>query len=361
MNANDLIFTDLSRWIQNINYSRQLKQNFDAYLAKNPADDTYHVWDIAVTGEDLWVHAFSSPANTPLAGVTRYVNNFNLEAKKSDASSSNIIPEILRKRPQWIWLSQSTNKSADRLTPYLSRGVKDGDGLLRENWMQFSHLVCEYGDDFCGNAYVLNDDEIIDGFRLVVIEINPKSGLNHNDVRKLWIALGKPYLEYSKDGHGWTILGLVDRQLPSINCYGVKIFTGDDFVELSGLGAEGSLIDISKEVLSFHAYRLPFSSHKKTIFNPRPNTPREIARLKEMLNFISADCSYDIYMRVIWGILSTGWPEAEKIALNWSLTAIHRFEQKTFNDLVKCYDPDRPGAPTMGTIFHLARAGGWRG
>ena len=90
-----------------------------------------------------------------------------------------------------------------------------------------------------------------------------------------------------------------------------------------------------------------------------PETPREIATLASMLKHINADCDYAIYRSVVWGLLSTGWSCAEQIALNWSLEARHRFEQHTFNALIYSYNFSR--SPTMGTIYHLARAGGWNG
>ena len=362
MFGDDLIFDDCTRWLSNLQDSSKAKENFNNVIASSASNHWLkYFWDIPISGDDFMVQDFHSPDNGPLAGLVRFRNWFQFDSEPLPGAAFDNIPEVLRKRQQWIWLAPSGNNNAGRHIPHLCRGVKESDGLQPKNWMRFSPIDWNCGKDPCANGYVLNDDAIVDDLRLVAIEISPKSGLNNNGLRKLWIALGKPYLEYSKDCHGWTILGLVNQQLPMINCDGVKIFTGGDFVELSGLGAEGKLIDITKEVLSLHAYRFPSTTHKKTIFNPRPNTPREIARLLEMLKFISADCSYDTYMRVIWGILSTGWPEAEQIALDWSLTVKNRFEQKTFNDLVRCYDPDRSGATTMGTIYHLARAGGWCG
>jgi len=361
MFGDDLIFDDFPRWSSNLKQSIEANKRFQTFSASLAANHWHrYFWDIAESGEDFSATPFESPDKGPLAGLVRYRNWYQFDTEPLPGAAFENIPEILRSRQQWIWQSPSQDKRPNRHSPYLCRGVKDVEGLLSKNWIRFSPVGWHCGDDPCGNAYVLNDDVIVDDLRLVAIEISPESGLINNDVRKLWIALGKPYLEYSKDCHGWTILGLVNQQLPSISCDGVKIFTGV-FVELSGLGAEGSLIDITKEVLSLHAYRFPATTYKKTIFNPRPNTPREIARLKDMLNFISADCHYETYMRVVWGVLSTGWPEAEQIALDWSLTANHRFEQKKFNDLVRCYDPDRSGSTTMGTIYHLARVGGWHG
>lgn len=88
-----------------------------------------------------------------------------------------------------------------------------------------------------------------------------------------------------------------------------------------------------------------------------PETPRAIARLDEMLRYISADCNYETYRSVVWGILSTGWQCAEQKALDWSVTAPHRFEPGTLNALIDSYNYSK--SPTLGTIHHLACAGGW--
>ena len=91
------------------------------------------------------------------------------------------------------------------------------------------------------------------------------------------------------------------------------------------------------------------------------DTPRQRARLAEMLSYISADCSYELYRDMVWAILSLGWHDGEEIAQEWCQTAPHRFEEPSFYGVANSYDPDRAPAPTRGTIIHFARAGGWNG
>lgn len=90
-------------------------------------------------------------------------------------------------------------------------------------------------------------------------------------------------------------------------------------------------------------------------------TPRAVATLKDLLNYIDADCDYETYRSVIWAICSTGWKCAEQISLDWSLTAEDRFEQSTFDALINSYDSDHPDAVTYGTLVYLARQGGYGG
>lgn len=92
-----------------------------------------------------------------------------------------------------------------------------------------------------------------------------------------------------------------------------------------------------------------------------PETPRAVCRLQQALSFVSADCSYDQWLIVLWSILSTRWNCAQEIAYEWSVSAPHRFDEDEF--LFKCdeFDPDHPRQLSLGTVFYLAKAGGWHG
>ena len=91
------------------------------------------------------------------------------------------------------------------------------------------------------------------------------------------------------------------------------------------------------------------------------DTPRQRARVADMLSHISADCGYELYRDMVWAILSLGWHDGEDIAEAWCLTASEEFEEDDFWNVVNSYDPNRYPAPTIGTIIFHARAGGWNG
>ena len=93
----------------------------------------------------------------------------------------------------------------------------------------------------------------------------------------------------------------------------------------------------------------------------RPETPRQIAILKDALGFISADCDYETWRNIVWAILSTGWLCAEDLALGWSKTAPERFDFDAFWVLANSYIPELPNQITVGTLWHHARLGGWNG
>ena len=78
-----------------------------------------------------------------------------------------------------------------------------------------------------------------------------------------------------------------------------------------------------------------------------------------MLNYITADCSYERYRDIVWAILSLGWSDGEKIAEQWCQTAPECFEEGSFWTVVNSYDETR--TPTIGTIHYHAKLGGWHG
>jgi len=92
-----------------------------------------------------------------------------------------------------------------------------------------------------------------------------------------------------------------------------------------------------------------------------PETAAEAARLLDRLSYISADCDYETYRNVVWAILGTGWSCAEDLARKWCESEPDRFEENDFLNVVQSFDPTRDPRPTMGTLFYLARKGGWNG
>jgi putative DNA primase/helicase len=93
----------------------------------------------------------------------------------------------------------------------------------------------------------------------------------------------------------------------------------------------------------------------------RPESPRQVAIIKDALSFISADCSYEIWRNIVWALLSTRWTCAEALAMKWSQSAPHRYTDTGFWGLVNSYMPQRGNPISVGTIYHFARLGGWGG
>ena len=93
----------------------------------------------------------------------------------------------------------------------------------------------------------------------------------------------------------------------------------------------------------------------------KPETPKNIANIKAMLGYISADCDYFNYRDIVWSIQSTGWKSAIQLAEDWCKSAPHRFDQDDFNNVVNSYKGGLANPITLGTVVYHARQGGWRG
>jgi hypothetical protein len=91
---------------------------------------------------------------------------------------------------------------------------------------------------------------------------------------------------------------------------------------------------------------------------PRPDTPREIANVQQLLMQVSADCCRDMWRDVVWAVLSTGWPCAVDLAKAWSESVPDRYEDDAFWKVVETFDPSHPSMPTLGTLYFHARQGG---
>ena len=97
----------------------------------------------------------------------------------------------------------------------------------------------------------------------------------------------------------------------------------------------------------------PFMASLKAV----DDTPRQRAVLAQATSHITADCDYDRYRDIVWAHLSLGWSDAESLAKQWCETAPDRFDDANFNQVVASYDVSR--SPTIRTIMHYARLGGW--
>lgn len=100
------------------------------------------------------------------------------------------------------------------------------------------------------------------------------------------------------------------------------------------------------------------SRSEPLLVSPPPQTPRIVSQVKHALSQIPADCSYEIWRNVIWGLLSTGWSCSVELAMTWSKSTPALFNEVVFNTVVDNYDPTRNDSPTLGTIYYLAKKGG---
>ena len=92
-------------------------------------------------------------------------------------------------------------------------------------------------------------------------------------------------------------------------------------------------------------------------------TPNEIANVEYLLSLIDADCLGDVYRNIIFSILSLGWGDLGiDIARKWSKTALPRWDEDYFFDLVIRYDRNhktpyknhKNDVVTIGTLISKA-------
>jgi len=126
----------------------------------------------------------------------------------------------------------------------------------------------------------------------------------------------------------------------------------------TGSGDPLKIPEIPQNVLNIWQELIkPKRKQKILKFDPysRPETPRQIAIVRDLLSYIDADCDYETWRNCIWAILSTGWERAVDLALAWSESAPDRFEPEAFWNVVKSYEPDRTDPITLGTLYFHAR------
>ena len=359
LNSNSSEYNHFFEEIISNGFRRERIKYFQEIIpSQSQSSEVLYFYDLEDKGGDFHITEFNVVKNTPLSGIARFYDWYKEDIHAAKDNWENI-PEILRTKNQWVWLEIDTEKIKSKPFIYLCRGVKESEALSPKNYLQLNSESKGTFHGLLGQGYVLNNEPLIDDLRLIAIEINTSSGLNLIQILEIWGALGKPYLEYSANSDGWVILGLVKKEFTTFNAQGIKIFTSGDYVQLSGIGARGSLKDITDEISAIHAYRFGSFQTSKPSFESKPETPREIAALQEMLKYVSADCSCEIYNRVVWAILSTQWSCAKDLALEWSKTAPHRFQEHYFENLVRTYDISK--SPTYGSLKHYARIGGWNG
>ena len=151
---------------------------------------------------------------------------------------------------------------------------------------------------------------------------------------------------------------------PSVHPSGTKYrWIQGSLKTLTGLPKE--LLDLWRGLITANQTKTQATRKSKAIWvAPTPMTPREVAILNDQLNYIDPNCDRETWRNVVWAVLSTGSPDALDVALKWSEKAPDKFDVDEFYTLTDSYIEGRAGLNgriTRGTIYHHARAGGWRG
>ena len=95
-----------------------------------------------------------------------------------------------------------------------------------------------------------------------------------------------------------------------------------------------------------------------TVAKAIPETPENIAVVKEMLRAINPDVRYPDWRSITWAVQSTGWKAAYELARNWSERG-SLWDEHAFDRVLHSFDPN--GGTGFGTLVHFARQNGYTG
>jgi hypothetical protein len=84
-----------------------------------------------------------------------------------------------------------------------------------------------------------------------------------------------------------------------------------------------------------------------------PENHIEIAKVQAALNQVSADCPYPLWINILFALRSTGWTCAEALARQWSMSALHRYNQAAFDKVWQRAKPT--GGISIGTLYYHAK------
>ena len=283
---------------------------------------------------------------------------------------SNAIPDLLKSLKSWVvWEYGPINLQGKRpKIPLSPHTFFKANALDLANQLSFADALSIYKRKKSdGIGLALNGSPIIENsegeFYLVALDLDGFL-LNSVETQEIWTAAGKPYREISPSGKGVRMFALSRNLYRGGNARnGRELYASGRFVTVTGNSGFGEITDKTEQLNKIHDQWF-MKLHSKLNFKRKtsysePETPRQIARLKAMLSFISADCDYETYRNVIWAILDSGWDSAECICLEWSRSSPARFDQKTLSTLVKSLSEDRPVKPTMASSVYVGRNECW--
>ena len=283
---------------------------------------------------------------------------------------ANNIPKLLKSQNNWVaWKYGPANLQGKRpKIPLSPKTLSNANALDPANHLSFSEALSIYLEKKSdGVGFTLTGDPILENsegkFYLIALDLDGYM-LNSLETQEIWTAAGKPYREISPSGKGVRMFALSRELYRGGNARnGREFYCSGRYVSVTGDSAFGEISDKTEQLNRIHDQWF-MKMHQRLKFNQSNNyskreTPRQIARIEEMLSFISADCDYETYRNIIWAILSTGWDCGEALCLKWSKSCPSRFDEKTLSTLIRSFSIERDQKPSIASIVYLAKKGGW--
>ena len=282
------------------------------------------------------------------------------------------IPFLLKSHNSWVvWKYGPTNLQGKRpKIPLCPKTFTNANALDTLNHLSFGEAISIYRDKKSdGIGFVLTGEPILENsdgrFYLVALDLDGYM-LDSYETYDIWNAAGKPYREISPSGKGIRMFALSRELFRGGNALkGRELYCSNRYVTVTGNSGLGEITDKTEELRKIHDQWFT-KQHSRGSFSKKPlyqtpETPRQVALVKEMLSFISSDCEYETYRNIIWALMSSNWSCAENLCYEWSIGCPSRFNQKTLSSLIKSYSTERSEKPTIASIVYLAKKGGWYG
>ena len=294
-----------------------------------------------------------------------------LHKPKFAAVDPESISTTLKDQESWVcWTAGAINKKGKfpKYPVHPKLGYKI-NAHKSENHLTFNMAVKAVSNGYAdGVGFVLKDEYIVfNDYPMIIvgIDIDNGSNLSTGQIDELWEELGRPYSELSPSRLGRRMFCLSREPIDNRNQDGLEMYYSGRFLTVTGWDAKGEMADCTDAIKRVHERWFPTKqvSQKSTksgaLKFPPEETPRKIAWVMEMLSYINADCSYEIYRNVIWAIESTEWNCTEMIQRQWSMGAPGRFTEDGLTIIKASFDR-RNGGITLGTLVHYAKLAGYQ-
>ena len=288
--------------------------------------------------------------------------------------STDNIPDLLKRTSNWIVWKSFTQKPCgkfDKVPISVASGFKISPHD-HTNHLSFELAFDAYqsgiGD---GIGFVIDGQPITEteeGIPLYLIGVDldniAVTVQSTEKAKQICQTIGS-YYEISPSGRGLRIFALSDSLVGKRQSAFGEMYPNKQFLTVTGHGKKRAIIEATDALQALEKQWWPQPPkpvsgllNLANLYKCYHDTPRQRAVLHDILSFISADCTYEQYRDVVWGILYTNWPDAEDIARKWCETAPERFDESNFFAVVGSYNPNHSNPVTVGTLFHLAKLGG---
>ena len=276
------------------------------------------------------------------------------------------VPEALKDRPQWLcwkFIQKDQAKKPSKVPFYATtckpRSGGQGTDDDRANLVDFEtamETAALRGFDGVGFAFLPGDGLI--GIDLDAC-FNTEDAARETRARKI-IESCASFAEYSPSGNGAHIIVAGHTETFKSNELGIEVFCGSQFFTVTGLHIDGTpatVNPIADDVLVKLRRTVKGAEPAKPAAPPPAQAMSTSAKVESALAMISADCSYDDWIRVGMAIHAELGDGAMHV---WDYWSSRGCKYKGGQDIESHWRSFKAGAIGGGTLFKMAMDAGWR-